>query len=49
MASNDPVRESYNKCARALEPLASDNERRRVIQALAMLFGLAPFETPKGN
>jgi hypothetical protein len=47
MPSTDPVRESYNKCARGLEPLGSDSERRRVIQALAMLFGLTPFETLK--
>jgi hypothetical protein len=45
MASNDPVREAYNKCSRALEPLATDAERQRVIRALAMLFGLTPFES----
>ena len=47
MASHDPVRDAYNKCARALEPLASDAERQRVVRALAMLFGLTPFDEPK--
>ena len=47
MASHDPVRDAYNKCARALEPLPSDAERQRVVRALAMLFGLTPFDEPK--
>lgn len=47
MGTRDPVREAYSKCARALEPLASDADRQRVVRALAMLFGLTPFDEPK--
>lgn len=40
----DPIHQTFAKCARELQKLPSDDDRRRVIRAFAVLLGMEPFQ-----
>lgn len=39
--AKDPVREAFKGCSRILERLPSDDDRRKVVRAFAVLLDLA--------
>ena len=39
-STKDPVRDAFARCSRILERLATDDERRRVINAFVALMGM---------